>query len=110
MFVAISRWLAIRLDSLVFIMMVATSFGAVWLRDFLGPGEAGLSMVYVLTMAGFFQWAVRQSTEVGDRGPRRFSFGSASALPQWSRGLFFDSSFLFFSKGGKPNDEHRTYH
>ena len=63
-FVAVSRWLGIHLDMITFAFIALTSFGAVRFRDQLNAGEAGLSLIYVLSLTGLFQWCVRQSADV----------------------------------------------
>ena len=40
------------------------TFVGVALRDSLGSGTVGLSLIYCFTLSGLFQWIVRQSAEV----------------------------------------------
>jgi ATP-binding cassette subfamily C (CFTR/MRP) protein 4 len=47
-----------------FVLVTATAFMCMGLRDTLGAGMAGLSLVYVLQTTGQFQWTARQSAEV----------------------------------------------
>ena len=71
LFCATSRWLAIRLDtiiavyiSLVSVMMVPLSKSENF-TNFLNltPASIGLSLSQATTMLGSIQWAVRQSSE-----------------------------------------------
>lgn len=64
LFLATSRWFAIRLDWMCVIFVTAVAMLCVALSDTLDAGRVGLSMTYAMTLMGMFQWAVRQSTEV----------------------------------------------
>jgi hypothetical protein len=44
--------------------VTAVTFLGVYLRDDLGAGTVGLSLVYCFTLSGLFQWIVRQSAEL----------------------------------------------
>ena len=61
---AASRWLAFRLDSLVAFVVLAASLLAVALRSSLPPALVALSLSYTLQLSGLLQWAVRQGAEV----------------------------------------------
>ena len=62
--VALGRWLSVRIDCIVYVFSVATIFGAAAARDSLPTYAVGLSIVYVLQLTGHFQWCIRQSAEV----------------------------------------------
>lgn len=64
LFLATSRWLAVRLDWMCAIFVTAVAFLCVALADTLDAGRVGLSLTYAMTLMGMFQWAVRQSAEV----------------------------------------------
>eukprot|EP00041_Stephanoeca_diplocostata_P041742 m.8681 g.8681 ORF g.8681 m.8681 type:complete len:1381 (+) comp6678_c0_seq2:190-4332(+) len=64
MFIVASRWLGFRLDLLTFTFTTCVTFSGVALRDSLGAGNLGLTLVYVFMLTGLFQWVVRQSAEV----------------------------------------------
>jgi ABC-type multidrug transport system fused ATPase/permease subunit len=57
------RWLALRLDLIVSVIIFATAILAVRLRAFLGAGFAGLALAYSLQLTGSMQWAVRVAVE-----------------------------------------------
>jgi ATP-binding cassette subfamily C (CFTR/MRP) protein 4 len=59
-----NRWFGFNLDLLCFIMVSATAFLAVALRDGTEPGLVGLALVYVLALSGMFQYMMRQSALV----------------------------------------------
>lgn len=67
-FIACSRWVGFRMDSLMYILMCLVSFLSVlfqqrgWFQ--IDPAILGLSMSMLLQMAGLFQWCIRQSAEV----------------------------------------------
>lgn len=64
LFLATTRWLAVRLDGLCAIFVTITAFGCVIFRDGLKPGGVGLALSYATTLVDMFQWGVRQSAEV----------------------------------------------
>ncbi|XP_072300703.1 ATP-binding cassette sub-family C member 4-like isoform X3 [Eucyclogobius newberryi] len=64
LFLATSRWFAIRLDAICSIFVTITAFGCIYLRDGLDAGAVGLALSYAVTLTGMFQWGVRQSAEV----------------------------------------------
>jgi ABC-type multidrug transport system fused ATPase/permease subunit len=57
------RWLALRLDLIVSVIIFATAILAVRLRAYLGAGFAGLALAYSLQLTGSMQWAVRVAVE-----------------------------------------------
>lgn len=63
-FIFTSRWLGARLDLIICLLVIVTSFSAVAQRDTLDPGAVGLSLAYIMQLTGVFQWAVRQSAEM----------------------------------------------
>eukprot|EP00038_Savillea_parva_P027846 m.61790 g.61790 ORF g.61790 m.61790 type:complete len:1379 (+) comp8046_c0_seq2:397-4533(+) len=63
-FILTSRWLGFRLDLISTVFITAVTFVGVALRDSLGSGTVGLSLIYCFTLSGLFQWIVRQSAEV----------------------------------------------
>lgn len=62
--VALGRWLSVRIDAIVYLFTVCTIFAACAARDTLPTYAVGLSIVYVLQLTGHFQWCIRQSAEV----------------------------------------------
>ncbi|CAI5978795.1 unnamed protein product [Closterium sp. NIES-64] len=61
---AASRWLAFRLDTIVSAVVFLVATLAVALRTTLPPGLVALALSYTLQMSGMLQWAVRQGAEV----------------------------------------------
>ncbi|GJP67873.1 hypothetical protein CLOP_g24635 [Closterium sp. NIES-67] len=61
---AASRWLAFRLDTIVSVVVLLVATLAVALRTTLPPGLVALALSYTLQMSGMLQWAVRQGAEV----------------------------------------------
>lgn len=67
-FIAASRWVGFRMDSLVFLFLAVVSFLSVlfnqqgWFN--VDPSTLGLSISMLLQLAGLFQWCIRQSAEV----------------------------------------------
>ncbi|CAI5520236.1 unnamed protein product, partial [Closterium sp. Naga37s-1] len=61
---AASRWLAFRLDTIVSAVVFLVATLAVALRTTLAPGLVALALSYTLQMSGMLQWAVRQGAEV----------------------------------------------
>ncbi|XP_005099201.2 multidrug resistance-associated protein 4 [Aplysia californica] len=64
LFLATSRWLAVRLDWLCAGFVIAVTFCSVFAAESMSPGLVGLSITYTMTLMGMFQWGVRQSAEV----------------------------------------------
>ncbi|CAG5134059.1 unnamed protein product, partial [Candidula unifasciata] len=64
MFLATSRWLAVRLDWLCAMFVTAVTVCSVLAADSMNAGLVGLSITYTMTLMGMFQWGVRQSAEV----------------------------------------------
>ncbi|XP_029980719.1 multidrug resistance-associated protein 4-like isoform X2 [Sphaeramia orbicularis] len=64
LFLATSRWFAVRLDGICSVFVTITAFGCIYLRDGLDPGAVGLALSYAVTLTGMFQWGVRQSAEI----------------------------------------------
>lgn len=62
-FLALSRWLGLRLDGLCLAFLVATIFAAIALRGDITPALIGLSISQTAQLAGSFQWVVRQAVE-----------------------------------------------
>eukprot|EP00050_Salpingoeca_kvevrii_P019960 m.92564 g.92564 ORF g.92564 m.92564 type:complete len:1403 (-) comp8653_c0_seq4:26-4234(-) len=63
-FVAVSRWLGVRLDVLASGFVAAVAVGVVLARDQLSPSEAGVSLALVLQLTASMQRCARQSAEV----------------------------------------------
>ena len=67
-FIAASRWVGFRMDTIMFMLMGSVSFLAVifqqqeWFE--IDPSILGLSISMLLQLAGMFQWCIRQSAEV----------------------------------------------
>jgi ATP-binding cassette, subfamily C (CFTR/MRP), member 4 len=67
-FIASSRWVGFRMDTLLFIFVTIVSFLSVlfhqrkWFN--VDPAVLGLSLSVLLQLASLFQWCVRQSAEV----------------------------------------------
>ncbi|XP_055867950.1 ATP-binding cassette sub-family C member 4-like isoform X5 [Biomphalaria glabrata] len=64
LFLATSRWLAVRLDWLCALFVTAVTVCSVLAADTMSAGLVGLSITYTMTLMGMFQWGVRQSAEV----------------------------------------------
>jgi ATP-binding cassette, subfamily C (CFTR/MRP), member 4 len=67
-FIACSRWVGFRMDSIMFLLMSLVSFLAVLFQEQdwfqIDPAILGLSISLLLQLAGLFQWCIRQSAEV----------------------------------------------
>ena len=63
-FVCVGRWLGTRLDTVINIFVICTTFITAAMRNSVSPGEVVLALVYTLQLPGPFQWAIRQSAEV----------------------------------------------
>eukprot|EP01041_Mallomonas_annulata_P002395 gene2395-4646_t len=63
-FMLINRWLGIRLDVIVSMVVSAMALLAAGLRHQMDPSLIGITMVYVLSVASEFEWNVRQSAQV----------------------------------------------
>jgi ATP-binding cassette subfamily C (CFTR/MRP) protein 4 len=67
-FIASSRWVGFRMDSIMFIFLALASFLSVlfsnqgWFN--VDPAILGLALSMLLQLAGIFQWCIRQSAEV----------------------------------------------
>ncbi|XP_069614144.1 ATP-binding cassette sub-family C member 4 isoform X2 [Ranitomeya imitator] len=64
LFLTTSRWLAVRLDAICALFVIAIAFGSLILSKTLDAGQVGLALSYAITIMGSFQWGVRQSAEV----------------------------------------------
>ncbi|XP_075056002.1 ATP-binding cassette sub-family C member 4 isoform X1 [Mixophyes fleayi] len=64
LFLTTSRWLAVRLDAICALFVIAIAFGSIILSKSLDAGQVGLALSYAITIMGSFQWGVRQSAEV----------------------------------------------
>ncbi|KAM4699820.1 ATP-binding cassette sub-family C member 4 [Discoglossus pictus] len=64
LFLTTSRWLAVRLDAICALFVIAIAFGSLILAKNLDAGQVGLALSYAITIMGTFQWCVRQSAEV----------------------------------------------
>ncbi|XP_078695256.1 ATP-binding cassette sub-family C member 4-like [Branchiostoma floridae x Branchiostoma belcheri] len=64
LFIACSRWLALRLDFLAAMFVTAVAFCSVLAAEGLDGGLVGLSVTYAIMLTARFQWGVRQSAEV----------------------------------------------
>ncbi|XP_063809091.1 ATP-binding cassette sub-family C member 4 [Pseudophryne corroboree] len=64
LFLTTSRWLAVRLDAICALFVIAIAFGSLILSKSLDAGQVGLALSYAITIMGAFQWGVRQSAEV----------------------------------------------
>ena len=60
-FIVCSRWLGSRLDMIVFAITTTVTFTAVAQQE--SSANTGLSISYLIQLAGIFQWMVRQSAE-----------------------------------------------
>jgi ATP-binding cassette, subfamily C (CFTR/MRP), member 4 len=67
-FIASSRWVGFRMDSIMFLLMAVVSFLSVLFQERgwfdVDPAILGLSISMLLQLAGVFQWCIRQSAEV----------------------------------------------
>ncbi|RUS91067.1 hypothetical protein EGW08_001195, partial [Elysia chlorotica] len=64
LFLATSRWLAVRLDMLCALFVIVVTTCSMLAADTMNAGLVGLSITYTMTLMGLFQWGVRQSAEV----------------------------------------------
>ncbi|KAK3762198.1 hypothetical protein RRG08_057436 [Elysia crispata] len=64
LFLATSRWLAVRLDYLSLVFIACVVFCSLLISDTMDPGFVGLSVIYAMNLMGLFQWTVRQSVEL----------------------------------------------
>ncbi|CAE1282648.1 ABCC4 [Acanthosepion pharaonis] len=64
LFIAITRWLALRLDLLCTAFVSSVIMGSIPLSSELDAGIVGLSVTYSFILTGMFQWFIRQSVEV----------------------------------------------
>ena len=60
MFMVGSRWLGFRLDIMGTTLITTVTFAGIAMRDEIGAGEVGLSLVYIMALSGLFQWTVWQ--------------------------------------------------
>mmetsp|Transcript_15128 Transcript_15128/g.22753 ORF Transcript_15128/g.22753 Transcript_15128/m.22753 type:complete len:715 (+) Transcript_15128:462-2606(+) len=66
-FSSASRWFGFRLDAAVVVLLAASTFGAVVANQYgIGgsPEALAAGIMYVLQLAGLFQWCIRQSAEM----------------------------------------------
>jgi ATP-binding cassette subfamily C (CFTR/MRP) protein 4 len=67
-FIASSRWVGFRMDSIMFLFISCAVFLAVIFNTqnllSVDPAILGLALTMLLQLSGLFQWAVRQSAEV----------------------------------------------
>lgn len=91
-FIAASRWVGFRMDSLVFFMLVSVSLLSVLFHSQgwfdVDPSILGLSLSLLLQLAGLFQWCVRQSAEVVNQMvsvERVLAFGAIESEPELVR-------------------------
>eukprot|EP00934_Nitzschia_sp_Nitz4_P006161 Nitzschia sp. Nitz4//scaffold366_size23882//2073//6107//NITZ4_008438-RA/size23882-processed-gene-0.30-mRNA-1//-1//CDS//3329549299//6151//frame0 len=67
-FIASSRWVGFRMDSIMFLLMSFVSFMSVIFQQqgwfSIDPSILGLSISMLVQLAGIFQWCIRQSAEV----------------------------------------------
>lgn len=68
-FVAGGRWLGFRLDMMSFALLATSCFAAVLSKAYGlavsdNAGLVGAALLYVIQLAGLFQWAVRQTAEL----------------------------------------------
>jgi len=67
-FIAASRWVGFRMDSIMVLFIITLSYLSVlvhhedWFQ--IDPSVLGLSLSMLLQLAGLFQWCIRQSAEV----------------------------------------------
>eukprot|EP01038_Epipyxis_sp_PR26KG_P011896 gene11896-15916_t len=80
-FLMASRWLGFRLDLETSFILTFVSFFAVILRPTIDVGLIGYTLVYTMSLAGLFQWTVRQSAEVEAQMTAIERICSYSALP-----------------------------
>ena len=67
---------------ITFIVTSAVVFLGVAMRDELGASTLGLSIVYVISLSGLFQWVVRQSAEVENQMVSVERMAEYTELPQ----------------------------
>jgi ATP-binding cassette, subfamily C (CFTR/MRP), member 4 len=80
-FLMVSRWLGFRLDSICTMILILVAFLAVILRKQIDVGLIGFALVYTMSLAGLFQWTVRQSAEVESQMTAIERINAYSSLP-----------------------------
>ena len=63
LFLGVSRWLGVRLDSLAATLMGFSCFFCVLFQTTISPGLAGVIIQQAMSLAGVLQWCVRQAAE-----------------------------------------------
>eukprot|EP01060_Flectonema_neradi_P004089 TRINITY_DN12694_c0_g4_i1.p1 TRINITY_DN12694_c0_g4~~TRINITY_DN12694_c0_g4_i1.p1 ORF type:complete len:1294 (+),score=165.55 TRINITY_DN12694_c0_g4_i1:38-3919(+) len=63
MFLLCNRWIGLRLDIMSWAFISSVTIAAIIAKDSLSPGQVALSLAYASSLAGSFQWCVRQSAE-----------------------------------------------
>jgi ABC-type multidrug transport system fused ATPase/permease subunit len=75
-FISASRWVGIRMDSLVYSFLVIVSYLSLFVQQKqwfdIDPSILGLSISFLLYLAGLFQWCIRQSAEVVNQSTFHF--------------------------------------
>eukprot|EP01041_Mallomonas_annulata_P004968 gene4968-9939_t len=98
-FMLISRWLGIRLDVIVSMVVSAMALLAAGLRHQMDPGLIGITMVYVLSVASEFEWIVRQSAQVETQMTSIERLCTYADLPS-EEGYAINCNDLMGTKGG----------
>lgn len=80
-FLMTARWVGFRLDMISSIILVVLVFFAAGLKGRIDVGLLGFALVYTLSLAGLFQWAVRQSAEVENQMTSVERINTYSSLP-----------------------------
>jgi ATP-binding cassette, subfamily C (CFTR/MRP), member 4 len=77
-FISASRWVGFRMDSLVYSFLVIVSYLSLFVQQKqwfdIDPAILGLSISFLLYLAGLFQWCIRQSAEVVNQSTLIFCF------------------------------------
>lgn len=77
-FISASRWVGFRMDSLVYSFLVIVSYLSLLVQQKqwfdIDPAILGLSISFILYLAGLFQWCIRQSAEVVNQSTFSFYF------------------------------------
>ena len=63
LFLVCNRWIGLRLDLMSWAFISSVTIAAILVRDSLSPGQVALSLAYASSLAGSFQWTIRQTAE-----------------------------------------------
>ena len=59
----VQRWLALRLDGITLVVIVATAILGILERGSITASQVGLALSYALQMTAMFQWTIRGASD-----------------------------------------------